>query len=384
MSEAPNRTGNADHARHADPTPCAFPFLPPELPIVWRDDTTIQIGLDPTWARCIPHASRREYTHLTQLDGTRSFDRVIKAFEADQGDGAWFANLIGDLVAHGIVISRPPSHDDAIPAPEIARLAPDQTAWSLARPGVRTMARRQSSLVHVRGTGRVGVGVSTLLTSAGIGSVRISPFAGDAPHVGPSAIAPLGPSPSALGAPSRAAVRDALFRTVFAASNAKTARAQEPDLTVLCPPRAIAPATAQLLSATTTPHLVVLADGPLARVGPLVVPGITPCLHCLDLHRADRDPQWPLVLTQVANARGTHRTATDSVLATLAAATAVTHVLALIDDPNGSLPPSAGALLDLRVPSLTWQQRRWPAHPQCGCQWTPDPGEHASNAARVA
>jgi hypothetical protein len=301
----------------------------------------------------------------------------------------WLRQLITDLVHHGIVVSRPPGHHPELPAPELARLAPDQTAWSLARPGVSTMARRQQALVHVRGTGRVGVGVSTLLTSAGVGSVRISPFAGDAPHVDPSVIAPLGPGPAALGTPSRLAARDALFRTSFAASNSaasnlKQTRVQEPDLTVLCPPRAIAPTTAQQLSISSISHLVVLTDGPLARVGPLVVPGVTPCLHCLDLHRADRDPQWPVILTQVAHARGTHRAATDSVLATLAAATAVSHALALIDDPDGTLPPSAGALLDLRIPSLTWQQRRWPAHPDCGCQWTPEPDAKASSAAQVA
>ncbi len=32
------------------------------------------------------------------------------------------------------------------------------------------------------------------------------------------------------------------------------------------------------------PHLMVVLDEDRVRVGPLVIPGVTPCLTCLDLH----------------------------------------------------------------------------------------------------
>lgn len=45
-------------------------------------------------------------------------------------------------------------------------------------------------------------------------------------------------------------------------------------------------------------HLVVVLDGDVVRLGPLVVPGRTPCVECLDLHRAGWDPTWPALLPQ--------------------------------------------------------------------------------------
>ena len=34
-------------------------------------------------------------------------------------------------------------------------------------------------------------------------------------------------------------------------------------------------------------------------VGPLVVPGATPCLGCVEQHHTDRDPDWPVLLAQL-------------------------------------------------------------------------------------
>ena len=41
------------------------------------------------------------------------------------------------------------------------------------------------------------------------------------------------------------------------------------------------------------PHLVATVRGQTGIVGPLVVPGVTSCLRCADLHRRDADPRWP-------------------------------------------------------------------------------------------
>lgn len=46
-------------------------------------------------------------------------------------------------------------------------------------------------------------------------------------------------------------------------------------------------------------HLPVAVDRARVTVGPLVVPGITPCLTCRDLHARDRDPAWPRLHTQL-------------------------------------------------------------------------------------
>lgn len=46
-------------------------------------------------------------------------------------------------------------------------------------------------------------------------------------------------------------------------------------------------------------HLPVAVGRDQVTVGPLVVPGRTPCLTCRDLHARDRDPAWPRLHTQL-------------------------------------------------------------------------------------
>jgi hypothetical protein len=72
----------------------------------------------------------------------------------------------------------------------------------------------------------------------------------------------------------------------------------EPDFTVMIstgePPRGPA-ANAVDMGLT---HLIVMLDGDRVRIGPLVVPGQTPCLGCLDRHRASWDPAWAVLVPQ--------------------------------------------------------------------------------------
>ena len=355
-----------------------LPYLLPEVPLVWRAPGTLQVGIDPVNARQFPGVGAREFRALRRLDGTRSLTRVVADFDNDGGSSPWLAAAIGVLVATGAVIDHALLAPRELPAPEMARLGPDIATGSLARPGSSTFARRRQAFVHVFGTGRVGVGIASLLSAAGVGFIRVTPTSGDQPRVSPRTMAPLGPALSSLGMAAREAARDAMGRSTWTLTRSTPSPRRPPDLVVLSPPRVVAPSTAERWATSGTPHLAALADGPSARVGPLVLPGHTPCLRCLDLHRTDRDPHWPIVLTQVAHQRGPHITADDTVLSTLTAATAATHALALIVDPRGPWPPSAGALLELRLPELRWSRRSWSVHPDCGCQWNPEPFPRAA------
>ena len=351
-----------------------FPRLVPEVALAWRDVSTLQVGIDQRLARILPRVTQREYRALRALDGTRSLTRTLDDFEATGGDRGWLISALHALVATGAIVDAATERALDLSGAEAARLSPDTAVIAATRPGEahEVLRRRRDALVQVRGTGRVGVGVATLLTAAGVGRLRITPIAGDAPRVLPRSIAPLGPPASALGQPARTAARAAASRAALTDSTGRPAEGSVTALIVVCPPRVVAPELAEQLAASGRPHLVVMSDGPLARVGPLVVPGSTPCLRCLELHRRDRDPTWPLVLTQVAHQRGPHRSATDGVLATLAASVAALHALALIDDPTGPAPPSAGGMVELRIPELQWRRRAWGEHPECGCTWAPD------------
>ncbi len=74
----------------------------------------------------------------------------------------------------------------------------------------------------------------------------------------------------------------------------------EPALTVLAGPTAEPDRTlTDALFAAGRPHLLVRLEPDRAVVGPLVVPGRTPCVRCLDLSRCRLDAAWPHLLAQL-------------------------------------------------------------------------------------
>ncbi|MEA5118706.1 MAG: hypothetical protein VB036_13995 [Propionicimonas sp.] len=107
-------------------------------------------------------------------------------------------------------------------------------------------------------------------------------------------------------------------------------------------------------------HLVVRLAADRAVVGPLVEPGTTPCLRCLDLVRGAGDPAWPRVLSQLCRAR--HQP--DPVLLTWATATTAGQVRARL---AGAVPDLAGRTLEFGGPDHALTTREWQLNPDCGC-----------------
>jgi bacteriocin biosynthesis cyclodehydratase domain-containing protein len=145
------------------------------------------------------------------------------------------------------------------------------------------------------------------------------------------------------------------------------ASAARPDLVVLTA-RYLPLLQAELMR-DQIPHLVVSASEAIGIVGPLVMPGRTACLRCLDLLRADHDPAWPLILAQLAD-RPPGPLACDAPLAAAVAAQATSQVLAVIDGAPSAVAVTNGTL-ELVLPGWQWRRRTWPPHPECSC------GSHA-------
>ena len=117
------------------------------------------------------------------------------------------------------------------------------------------------------------------------------------------------------------------------------------------------------------PHLAVWALEAVGVVGPLVRPGRWACLRCVDLRKADADPQWPKILAQATFAPRVRPQACDTVLAATTAALACAQALALIDRAGraGPGPATVGGTLEVVLPDWQWRRRTWPPHPACGC-----------------
>jgi hypothetical protein len=271
----------------------------------------------------------RHARFLALLDGTRESGAVLGATAEHGLAGREAGELLNLLAAAGVLIdaSADSRQLSALSQDDRDRLAPDLAAWSLVvapSSACGRLSARRAAVVAVD-DGRVGILVARLLREAGVGRV------GDA-------------------------------------------RIPEPDLVVLCPsgPVVRTPRASGLLAAGTA-HLTVGCYETLGVVGPLVVPGRSPCLGCLDLHRSDRDPGWPVVAAQLATGPPSGTPAPGAVacdvgLASLAASLAALSALAVLDDPTGP-HPLEGAQWLLRLPFGRPRRRAWGAHPRCGCGW---------------
>jgi len=323
------------------------PALKPGLATVWRNRDTVQIGIDPRRAVALT-GMRGAGSLLRLLDGSRDRRQVLAA-AGDLGLDAAAADRVLTLLAAAGALDDSPAGGQ-LPAGARARLAPELATASLAHRdadgGARTLVRRQAACVRVHGASRAGLWIAGMLAAAGVGLVV---------STGPTASQP-GPAGSPAPPPGRgpAPVRALRPRP-----------RRRPDLVVLADThRRELPAA---LARHRVPHLAASASEAIGVVGPLVLPGRSACLRCLDLTRAERDPAWPLILAQLASQPGAEPLACDTVLATMVAAQAAAQALAFIDH-GAQATAVTGGTLELVLPGWQWRRRTWPPHPDCGCQ----------------
>jgi hypothetical protein len=144
------------------------------------------------------------------------------------------------------------------------------------------------------------------------------------------------------------------------------------DLVVLTDRLAADPRLVRDLQGGGLPHLPVLVRDGTGVVGPLVIPGLTSCLSCADLHRADRDPAWPALAAQLREVVGTADRPT--LLATAAFALGqLQHIITAVrirGQPGISpapAPATLNATVEVNAVTAAIRARRWVRHPLCGC-----------------
>lgn len=296
------------------------------LPI-WRDRDTVQIGVDPR--RAVALIGMRKAADVVRLlDGSRERNQLVAEASSRGIPAAVTERVLTVLAAAGVLIDFPADTVRSIPRGLRPQLIPALAAASLSAQdgdgGARLLARRAATCVHVRGSGAVADSITRLLIGSGVITQA---------------------RPAAAGAP------------------AGRQPVKPPDLVVLAGPQP--PGTADELRRSRVPHLAVSADEAIGIVGPLVRPGVTACLRCLDLARAERDPAWPLILAQLSR-RTADPCACDAVLATAVAAQAAAQVVAFADRAPLAHATANGSL-ELALPGWRWRRRTWLPHPACTC-----------------
>ncbi|MFE6985538.1 ThiF family adenylyltransferase [Streptomyces griseus] len=383
-----------------------YPMLKPALRRAWRGRNTVQFGVTPAHAVTLGPVDLATGSFLELLDGTRGLPLLREEARALDLSEHHVDVLLSRLAEAGLLDdprSAGPGADALRRRAEVMdRQRPDVASLSVVRPepggGLRRMAARRAMRVQVRGAGRVGAAIASVLSGAGVGQVEVL----DGGRAEPWDVAPGGLPPAAVGerrdvaarrlvhrsapgpAPRRAkgagtaADRAEADRTGTDRAGADPARAglagsagQPPGLSlIVVAPRdglsVYAPVvdTAGPWIASGTPHLYAGVIEATGVVGPLVLPGGTGCAGCLELHRSDRDPQWPRMLAQWRSGRRGAVPACDLGLATAVAGLAAAHALAFLD---GDLPTSTGTRWEAALPLLDWRSEPIGPHADCSC-----------------
>ncbi|WP_445170535.1 TOMM precursor leader peptide-binding protein [Mycolicibacterium sp. Dal123E01] len=140
------------------------------------------------------------------------------------------------------------------------------------------------------------------------------------------------------------------------------------DMVVLSDYLVADPRLVRDLHTAGVPHLPVRVRDGAGLVGPLVIPGVTSCLACADLHRTDRDGAWPAVAAQLRDVIGNADRPT--VLATAAVALGqLQRIITAVrgQEAAGAPPATLNTTLQVDVNSNTISARRWSRHPNCQC-----------------
>jgi hypothetical protein len=346
------------------------PALKAGLRPLWRDRDTLQIGVDPRRAAALTGLGKAAAI-VSLLDGSRDVAEVVRTAER-YGITPKAANrVLGLLASAGVLDDFPACLHTTLPDYLRARLAPELACAALAYGhgdgGARVITRRRAAFVRVYGAGRVGAGIATFLAASGVAWVSCR----DAGTVTPADVMPGGPDLADVGRDRAAGVARAIRRV---AREVRTAddEARLPDLAVLAGPGAPGawadPVTLAELMRLRVPHLAAGADEAIGVVGPLVEPGRSACLRCVDLSKAARDPAWPVILAQAGGSGDGPAVAPQAcgtVLAAATAALAAAQALAFIDRAVPLV--TAGGTLEVVLPDWQWRRRSWPPHAACTC-----------------
>ena len=272
--------------------------LDPRLPLVWRSPSSVQLGVDP------PVVVLEEVTEIQE--------RILAALAVGVSEPGV------TMIAQGHLDQR----DDLL-----GRLAP-------------------------------ALGVATALGAGGAAGSAAGGASGRAEPASAPTVAISGDG-SAVSA-----IADALAASgarVLMATHAADLADSAPDVAIVTAHHVLAPALHALWLRRDVPHLPVVFSDIAVLIGPMVEPGVGPCLLCLELHRRDADPAWPAIATQLLG-RSSRLVAPALMLEAAAAACRATL---------GRLAAGADtAFTSTRIDGDTGQRREFEVqpHPECGCR----------------
>lgn len=387
--------------------PGIMTIINPGLRLVWRDQSTVQIGLG-SGGTIVAGLDSADASFIRALrDGI--CDVELASVAAACGVGARRRDeIIGAL--GGLLFA------DSAMAPRgfsEEKLLPEKAAlMGLYHDSVEEMlSSRSKSSVHLIGLGRTGASIAHLLLNAGVGSI----FLEDDSHVTAVDVGPAAYQVADIGLVRSVAARrnaggfDAGERLHVVRSSARhTASPEHVDLIIVVTHDAVDQQTSARFMHSDTPQLFVLTREQDATVGPLIIPGQTACAECVEHHRSESEPLWmdfcqqladpaegpPLAVPKVpsldkatptrsliqrdqpaemvaprkARNTGRHQSQALESSATAMSIAGVAGAQALLYLDGVNRPGAWSAVMTFHCDLAIWSRQEYSAHPGCSCQ----------------
>jgi hypothetical protein len=364
MKITANNTATLPTTRLGALTRFRRPRLLPGLQVLHRGYGEVQVGTDPRHAVVLVDVPEPMAKLLHTLDGRDTAAEL--AARAGPVEPSTLDRVLTELAKFGL-LEDAAAAESAAAVP--ARLAADCSWWALrtAQERVHANIRRMRAAVLIHGGGRVAVSLATLLAAAGVGWVST---------VADGTVQPeetgCGYLEEDVGKRRSIAIRGAIVRTAPATNTSPLPRTRKPDLVLLADAVVPDPHLAGRLFGEGVAQLVAWAGEGVGVVGPLVVPGRSSCLNCVDLHKTASEPAWPALATQLAG----RQQLADLASAQASAAFAVSQALRVLDGPRRAgkkIPvdptdlPVWGAAVEIDTYSSETRRTNWPKHPYCAC-----------------
>ncbi|MEO9139469.1 MAG: thiamine biosynthesis protein ThiF [Jatrophihabitans sp.] len=323
--------------------------LGPATRLLWRSPEAVhlELGNQAMVVEGLPLPVIRQLVDRRRTTGTTPLD-----------DGV--ARVLDDLADAGFLWAATEPEDDRL-VPPVPRLAGELHSLAV-RHGERAaqvLNARRHCRVTVHGNGRSAAHLAALLAAAGVGRVHCAVDG----SVRLSHPTPGGVEPRDEGRALAFAADAAIHRAAPEVDTTPLPCDDHPDLTVLALDSPVDENHRAALHVAGAAHLLVTLGADHGVVGPLVIPGLTSCLHCADLHRRDRDPAWSALAAQLTVGRRYGATS-DVCVSTVIVGAAAMQALTFLD---GGEPTCVEGTIELALPDWRLRRRSRPGHPDCGC-----------------
>lgn len=200
------------------------------------------------------------------------------------------------------------------------------------------MKNRKRSRVYLNSISSFGLTLARGLAASGVGTL----ITADQQRVSKIDLGSLGYPESCIGKPRATSARDLLKGEIEIQHHSRiTSSFDRIDVAILNGTDVINPTLYQRWLSRDIPHLQVIFDEQGVEISHLVIPGITPCLGCLELTRLRGDSKWQSIASQLDYLE---RDLSDSASTLFGASIALTKALERIDDPLPMSPALATRL----------------------------------------